>query len=72
MNIPLYNITKNGKEFTKAGEIVWNEFIKDVKWVLGISFFEGADSGELTDLFSEVYPHLRKMDMYNAIVALRA
>ena len=71
MNVALYTITKNGRGFTKEGQVVWDTFIKEIKWALGISFFEEADSGELADIFSEAYPRLRKMDIYNAIVELR-
>ena len=72
MNKPLYNITKKCRELTREGQKVWDEFIDSVKWTLGVSFFKDADSGELADIYAEAYPHLRKMDIYNAIVALRA
>lgn len=71
MNIALYNYTKNGRELTEEGQRVWDAFIEHVKWALGITFFEEADSGEIADVFAEAYPHLRRMDIYNAIVALR-
>lgn len=55
-------------KLTKEGEKVWELFTETVKDVMKLPFFEDVDIGELADLFSEAFPRLNKMDIYNYLL----